>query len=192
MSRAPAAPLALALVAALGCGGRKVPAAPRSTCADAAAAIARGLHAATGEPAITVEAPLAALCRSAAWRPAVVRCFALARDPAEHRICARRLEPAQRDDARVLQANLYGAPADASERGQVRYPPACMRLRGAFERFAACDRMGANRMEVAALVSTVLERAGAEGLDPGAVAMVSLECERLGAALRSAVEAAGC
>lgn len=192
MTTASAARFALALAALVGCGGHAVPAAPRSTCTQAAVAITRGWTQTTGKPAASVERTVAELCRSARWRPTVVRCFALARDPAELRVCARRLTPEQRDQARVVQAELEGKPVPVPGERTADLPPACMQLRAVFARFAACDRLAMFRDDITPQIAIVLSRASSVGNDPALLVFVSNQCELLAGALQQATSSAGC
>jgi hypothetical protein len=133
--------VAIGALLAAACGAGRTAGPPRSTCVAAAASIAQGLRLASpadAERAADLEPRFAHACRTSRWRPNVVRCFALARDPAEHRVCARRLEPPQRQEARVIQDALYGAPS-ARVRGS---PPAAAGCRGLLttrDALLACD-----------------------------------------------------
>ncbi len=189
---------ALALIGLLaGCGGGPRPVAPRSSCVDAAASIVRGLR--TAAPAQAGGAPeleprFVQACRSSSWRPAVVRCFALARDPAEQRVCARRLDPAQRDEARLIQGTLYPA-SRRPGRADTGLGDSCRRLGPVLEVLLACDRLSPfDQLAVRQAIEAVMRGAAevATTHDPLRTAQVSADCERLADMVRAALVQAGC
>lgn len=190
--------LVIAALMATGCGGRSVPAPPRSSCADAAASIVRGLRASGHEDAATIEGRLAATCRKDHWRGAVVRCFALARDPAELRVCSRRLEPVQRTEARALQHELDGEPTKVGGGRASGTTPACERLAEVFVQFSTCPplvaRFGPSLPELSAYTERSLARAAeaVQRRDAAAAVRADADCDMLGARLRDAVDQAGC
>lgn len=192
-------PAAIALVGVLaGCGGGPRPVGPRSSCADAAASIARGLRTAApkqAEGAAELEPRFAQACRLSGWRPAVVRCFALARDPAEHRVCARRLEPAQRDEARQIQGALYGPASRRPVRSDPGLDDSCRRLGPVLEALLGCARLSPfDRLAIRQAIEAVLRGAAevATSHDPLRTAQVSADCDRLADMVRAALVQAGC
>ena len=190
---------ALALVGMLaGCGGGQRPGAPRSSCADAAASIVRGLRAVA--PAQAARAPaleprFAQACRTSGWRPALVRCFALARDPAEHQVCARRLDPAQREEARLIQGALYEPASRRAVTADGGLPEGCRHFQPVFDTVRACDRLSPfDQMEVTQAIQSLLQTAAevATSRDPVRIAQVSANCEHLENMIRAALIQAGC
>ncbi len=192
--RAAAVPLLAALAA---CGGGQRPGPPRSTCADAAASITRALRVVAAEHADGVaelEPRFAAACRDDAWRPALVRCFALARDPAEHRVCIRRLEPGQRAEARAIQTSLYPASRRAPSPAS-RIADSCQRLAPVREALLGCDRLPPPYMfEMLRSIDAVLRAAvdAAIGQDTDLMAEVAMDCERRADEMRAVLTQVGC
>ena len=201
-ARSLALALALAVVAlavgALACGGAPRTVAPRSSCADAAASITRGLRVAAPDDAGGVgelEPRFARACQSSRWRPNVVRCFALARDPAEQRVCARRLEPAQRDEARLIQATLdrpASRPRSLPARG---LDGACARLGGpVLDAAMSCPRFAIAPRELHSVVETFMRRAAeaAASGDREQIDEIAAQCDQLAATLVAVLAQSGC
>ena len=189
---------ALALIGVLvGCGGGPRPVAPRSSCVDAAASIVRGLRTAAPEQAggaPELEPRFVQACRSSTWRPAVVRCFALARDPAEHRVCARRLDPAQRGEARLIQGALYPA-SRRPARADAGLDDSCRRLGPVLDALLTCDRLSPfDQLAVRQAIEAVMRGAAevATTRDPLRTAQVSADCDHLADMVRAALVQAGC
>jgi hypothetical protein len=191
-----AALVALAALAG-GCGGRQRTGPPRSTCAEAAASITQGLRRAApedAERASELEPRFAEVCRSSRWRPTVVRCFALARDPAEHRVCARRLEPAQRDEARTVQSVLYGPDAGRLRPREVVATDGCRGLGPIREQLLTCDKLPPPyKLELATHLDA-LARAAFDASHAGGSARAELAevCEQVVDHLRAQLVQVGC
>ncbi len=185
--------LALALMA---CGGSQHPGPPRSTCADAAASMVRGLRAAAPEAAERVaelEPRFAEVCRSSGWRPNIVRCFALARDPAEHRVCARRMPREQRDEARLIQGQLYGPASrrDSASTGTI--DERCLQLGPVREGIMLCDRLSPfEQLELERYIDDVVMNLTASIRDPRRLEQIAAECERVATTIRATLAQLGC
>ncbi|HVV82431.1 MAG TPA: hypothetical protein VHE35_05100 [Kofleriaceae bacterium] len=190
------AALAEAGLAETGCGGAQHPAPPRSTCADAAASIVRALRVlapADGERAAELEPRFADTCRTSGWRPGVIRCFALARDPDEDRVCARRLEPDQRDKARLIQGTLYGP-----GRAVVTAPSIgdnCRGLIDALEVIGTCPTLPPTvhmEMREAIQASLTYAATAAASRDPQQLEKAATRCQQLSDMLHNALVQVGC
>lgn len=191
-------PAALALaVAASGCGGAQRPGPPRSSCEEAAASIVRGLRSvapADADKAAELEPRFVEACRRSAWRPGLVRCFAIARDAAELRVCARRLDRPQRDEASAIQAELYGVTRRETDRGGS-VDEQCRRLLGpAIEQLFVCgDQLSPfERLDLRRQVDTIVRSLELAHRDPDRAGDVAHECARLADRIRIALSRAGC
>ncbi len=187
--------LALAALAAVACGGRQQPGPPRATCAEAAASITRGLRMAAPEDgggAAALEPRFAATCRTSAWRPTIVRCFAIARDPAEHRVCARRLDPGQRVEARLIQGALYGPASQRPSAADTFADDSCDRLDSVIDALAACDRLSPfEQLELRRALALALQQAaGSHATRPSLQA--NTDCARVADLVRATLIHAGC
>jgi hypothetical protein len=187
--------LALGLAAA-GCGGGHRPGPPRSTCADAAASIVSGLRRITtadAEQVTALEPRFADACRSSGWRPNVVRCFAIARDVPEQRVCARRLTLAQRDEARLIQGELYAGTARPNRERGGRIDERCRQLGRVLEGLFLCDQLSPfDQMELRRHIELVVSSMATAGDDPRRAAEIAEDCDRLADRIRDTLIRAGC
>ena len=192
-----AAPLMLVALAA-GCGASRPAGPPRSTCAEAAASIAQGLRVASpgdAERAADLEPRFANACRTSRWRPNVVRCFALARDPAEHRVCANRLEPAQREEAHVIQGALYATPNRARPDEELPDLGICPGLTVARDALLACPALPESTKldyvrSLEVLARSIGRAAAASG--PSGDGELAMICERMLHEVRRVLMNVGC
>ena len=190
--------LALAALAAVACGGRQRTGPPRSTCAEAAASIARGLRRVAPAEADGVDAlepRFAAACRASAWRPTIVRCFAIARDPAEHRVCARRLDPGQRVEARLIQGALYGPASQRPPAGGGVADESCQRMGPVIEALGGCDRLSPfEQLDLRRAIVLALQQASeaSASADRASLVQASGDCARVADQVRATLIHAGC
>ncbi len=190
--------LALAALAAVACGGRQRSGPPRSTCAEAAASITRGLRMAAPEDAdgaAALEPRFVAACRTSTWRPTIVRCFALARDPAEHRVCARRLEPGQRVEARLIQSTLYGPASQRPAAAGGVADDSCHRMEPVIEALNGCDRLSPfEQLDLRRAIVLALQQASEASARAARASMVQAgsDCARVADQVRATLIHAGC
>lgn len=190
--------LAIGVVLAAACGAGRPAGPPRSTCADAAASIAQGLRLAApadADRAADLEPRFAHACRTSRWRPNVVRCFVLSRDPAEHRVCARRLDPEQRAEARVIQGALYGEPTARARDGAPAAVTGCRGLPAARDALLACDFLPPPlKIELARDLELLARNAGnAAGTGgPTSAADLAAICDHMVDQVRGLLRQVGC
>jgi hypothetical protein len=125
----------------------------------------------------------------------VVRCFALARDPAEHRVCAHRLAPAQREEARVIQGALYGTPGGRARPAASVEIEGCRGLGAARDALLSCDLLPAPlKVDLARDLETLARSAGLAASSGGPTSAADLAeiCDHMIEQVRRLLLQVGC